>query len=68
LEEKELVFPMENPRSKMYSFEKLTQFSEGNNALDAAASNIDGFLCGDTCLSSMQLSSPIWNSLSLFPP
>jgi hypothetical protein len=52
----------------MYSFEKLTQFSEGNNALDAASSNIDGFLCGDTFVSSMQLSSPIWNSLSLFPP
>jgi hypothetical protein len=26
------------------SFQKLTQFSHGNNVLDAAASNIDGFL------------------------
>ena len=32
---------MENPRSKTYSFEKLTQFSQENNVLDAAASNID---------------------------
>jgi hypothetical protein len=26
-----------------YSFEDLTQFSQGNNVIDAAASNIDGF-------------------------
>jgi hypothetical protein len=26
-----------------YSFQKLTQFSQGNNVLDAAASNIKGF-------------------------
>jgi hypothetical protein len=27
-----------------HSFHMLTQFSQGNNLLDAAASNIDGFL------------------------
>jgi hypothetical protein len=29
--------------SRKYSFQKLTQFSQKNNALDAAASNIDVF-------------------------
>jgi hypothetical protein len=46
---------MENPRSKMYYFEKLMQFSQGNNVLDDAASNIDCFLWRNTCVSSTEL-------------
>jgi hypothetical protein len=34
------------------SFEKLTQFSFGNNVLDGPASNTDGFLLSDICVSS----------------
>jgi hypothetical protein len=29
---------------RKYSFQKLTQFSQENNVLDATVSNIDGFL------------------------
>jgi hypothetical protein len=36
--------------SRKYSFQKLTQFSKGNNVPDAAASNIDGFLWRDICV------------------
>jgi hypothetical protein len=36
----------------MDSLQKLTQFSQGNNVLDAAHSNIHGFLFRDTCVSS----------------
>jgi hypothetical protein len=31
---------------------KITQFSQGNNVLGDSASNIDGFVWRDTCLSS----------------
>jgi hypothetical protein len=37
---------LENSDLQEYSFQKLTQFSQGNNVLDAAASNIDGCLGG----------------------
>jgi hypothetical protein len=59
---------MENRHSKMCSFEKLTQFSKGNNVLNASASNLDGFLWRDTCVSSIQQNSSISNNMSLFPP
>jgi hypothetical protein len=48
-------------------FPKLTQFSQGNNMVDAAASNINGFLWRDTCVSSPMMNSPIWNKMSLSP-
>jgi hypothetical protein len=35
---------------RKYSCQKLSQFSQGNNVLDAPASNLDGFLCRDTCV------------------
>jgi positive regulator of sigma E activity len=35
-----------------YSFQKLTQFSHGNNMLEALPFNTDGFLSSDTCVSS----------------
>jgi hypothetical protein len=37
---------------RKYSFEKVTQFSLGNNALDVPASNTDDFLSRDTCVPS----------------
>jgi hypothetical protein len=43
-----------------YSFQKVTQFSLGNNLVDAPVSNIDGFLSRDTCISSTQVTRPIW--------
>jgi hypothetical protein len=33
----------------MYSFQELTQFSQGNNVLDSAASYTDGFVLHDAC-------------------
>jgi hypothetical protein len=40
----------------------------GNNVLDAAASNIDGFLWRDTCVSSNQLNRLVWSIERLSPP
>jgi hypothetical protein len=34
---------------RKYFFEKLTQFSQGNNVLDATASTTNGFLLRETC-------------------
>jgi hypothetical protein len=48
----------ENFDLKEFSFQKLTQFSQANNVLDAAASNINGFLWRDTWVSSTQLNIP----------
>jgi hypothetical protein len=40
---------------RKYSLQELTQASPGNNGLDAAASNTDGLLSRDICVSSTQL-------------
>jgi hypothetical protein len=40
--------PLKNLRCRKYDVQKLTQFSQGNNVLDYAASNIDGILWNDT--------------------
>jgi hypothetical protein len=53
---------------RKYSFEKLTEFPQGNNVLYAVASNIDGYLWRDTCVSSTQPDTPIRSKQSLFPP
>jgi hypothetical protein len=53
---------------RKYSFQKLNQISQGNKVRDAAASNLDGFLLRDICVSSTQVNRPIWNSLSISPP
>jgi hypothetical protein len=37
---------------RKHSLQKLTQFSQGKNVVDAPASNIDGFLSRDTRVSS----------------
>jgi hypothetical protein len=47
--------PLETMICRKYSFEKFPQFSQGNNVLDAEASNIDDFLWRDSCVSSIQL-------------
>jgi hypothetical protein len=53
---------------RKYSFQKLTQFTQGYNVQDAAAFNTDCFLLTRTCVSSTQESSPIWNKMSLSAP
>jgi hypothetical protein len=45
---------------RKYSIQNLTWFSKGNNLLDAPASKLDGFLYRHACVSSTQLSRPIW--------
>jgi hypothetical protein len=45
-------FHLENIIIRKYSFKKVTQFSQGNNALSFPASNIEGFLWKDKHVSS----------------
>jgi hypothetical protein len=52
---------------RKHFFQKLTQFWQRNNVLDAAASNKDCFPWRDACVSSTQLNRPIWNKMSLTP-
>jgi hypothetical protein len=59
---------LENYHTQELFLSKLTQFSEGDNAEDAAASIIDGCLWRDTCVSSPQLNRPIWSKKCLSPP
>jgi hypothetical protein len=42
---------------RKYSCQKLTQFSQGNHVIDAAASNLGGFLWINTCVSSTLLNN-----------
>jgi hypothetical protein len=41
--------------SRKYSFQKLLLLLHRNNVVDAAASNIDGFLCSDACVLQLSL-------------
>jgi hypothetical protein len=59
LEYSECISTLRNLSCSKYSFQKIIQFSQGNNVLDAPASNIDGFISGDTCVSSTFLDRPI---------
>jgi hypothetical protein len=68
LEHNEPFFSLENYDLQEKSFQKLTHFLQGNNVLDAAASNTDGILWRDTCVSSTLLNGTIWNKVSLSPP
>jgi hypothetical protein len=52
----------------MNSFQKLTQFSEGNIVLHAPASNKYGFLSSDACVSSTYLNRTIWSKETLSLP
>jgi hypothetical protein len=49
-----------------YSFEKLTVLSFGSYVLDARASNTNGCLWSDTCVSSNRQNRLIWNKIGLF--
>jgi hypothetical protein len=42
---------LENDDLQELFHQKLSQFSQGNNVLDAPASNTDGFLLRDICVS-----------------
>jgi hypothetical protein len=59
--------PIITLKGRQYSIEKLTQFSQGNEEIDSPPSNLDGFLCTDTCVSSIQLNRPVWSNLSISP-
>jgi hypothetical protein len=82
-EQNELFATMKTLTGRKYSSQKLTQFLQGNNVLDAPASNIDGFLSSKAYVSSTLLNRPIsnkvrvsstdlntviWNKLSVFSP
>jgi hypothetical protein len=58
----------ENSVFRSYFFQYWNIFTQVNNMVDACASNTNGFLSRDTCVSSTQLNRPIWNKLSLSPP
>jgi hypothetical protein len=61
-------FHLEKSKCRKYSFQKLTEFSQGNQVLDAPASNTDNILPRDTCVSSTQMKRPIWTNISLAQP
>jgi hypothetical protein len=52
LEQNDHFFTLKTMIFRMYSCQKLTQLSQGNNVVHAAMSNIDCFLWRDTCASS----------------
>jgi hypothetical protein len=54
--------------AEKYSSQKLTQFSQCNNVLHAPATQYNGFLSRDTCISSTQLNRPISIKMSFSPP
>jgi hypothetical protein len=53
---------------RKYSFQKLTQFSQGNKVLHDHSSNTDVFLSRDSCVSSNQLNRSIWGNKRCNPP
>jgi hypothetical protein len=55
LEQSKPISTFKHLGSRKYSFQKLNWFSQGNNMLDAAASNIDDIFRRDTYISSTQL-------------
>jgi hypothetical protein len=66
--QREPITMWKNPHCRKHSFQKLTQLSQGNNVLDTADSNINGFLWRDTCVSSTQVRRPFWNPMCLSLP
>jgi hypothetical protein len=50
LDHKEPFSTLKGLICRSYSFQKLTQFLQGNQVVDAAASNINGFLWSYTCV------------------
>jgi hypothetical protein len=68
LEQNESVSTLKTQMCRKYSSQKLTQFSQRINVLDAPDSNIHGFLWRDAGVSSTQLTRPISKTESLCPP
>jgi hypothetical protein len=52
-EQTEPISTLKHLSCKKFSLQKLTQYLQRNNVLDAPASNTDGFLLKDTCVSSL---------------
>jgi hypothetical protein len=59
MEQNVCLSPLKTLTGGKYSFQKLTQFSQGNSVLYAETSNIDGFLSRNTYVTSIQLNRPI---------
>jgi hypothetical protein len=68
LEKKVHFSPLKTLEGRQYSFQKLAQFSQGNDVLHAPASNVLSLLSRDTCMSPTQLNKPIWIKMSVSPP
>ena len=68
LDQTELMYTMKQHSCRMSFYSKQTKFSEDINVLDVPASNMDGILSRDTCVSSTQLKRPICNKMSLSLP
>jgi hypothetical protein len=68
LQQIETFSNLKNLSCRKYSFQNLSQFSQRNNFLDAAASNVGGFLWIDTCVSSTLLNKPVWSKETLSTP
>jgi hypothetical protein len=59
MEQTQPVYTLKNLRSRKFSVQKFTQFSQGNNVTFDLASMTDGFLSRETCVHSVQVSRPI---------
>lgn len=58
------VLPLENADIWEYSCHILSKFSKGNYIQDTAVSKLEGILPGDTCISSIQQSSPTFDEVN----
>jgi hypothetical protein len=65
LEQREPDSTFKNKSCRKYSFQKQSLFSQGNNVLHTAGTNLDGFVRRDTCATSTSLNRPTWNKMSL---
>jgi hypothetical protein len=68
LEQRESISTLKDLCCRKYYLQKLPQFSQGNNVLDASASKADGLLLKGMCVTATQLNRDIWNKESLSPP
>jgi hypothetical protein len=67
LEESEPISTLIQVSCRRWSFQKLTQLSQGNNVLDSPASNTEGFL-QETHVILKQVNRTIWNKMGLSAP
>jgi hypothetical protein len=65
LEQTESISTSKTQNFRKFSFETLTQLSQGKKVIDGPAAKIDGFLSRDLCVSSTQVNRPAWNIESL---